>query len=129
MARRGEDNNHMKFDELRGSKLKKFIKNNFRYSDLLTRCRELDTWTHDLMLPAVVWLGGLFNPQSFLTAIMQVRFYNGCRMLKYFAKKNETRKILVTFCYYKRELECKNPSISRLKFCYMLGPTQLCKVL
>nr|CAB3238531.1 dynein beta chain, ciliary-like [Phallusia mammillata] len=41
------------------------------YADLLARCRELDTWTHDLMLPAVVWLGGLFNPQSFLTAIMQ----------------------------------------------------------
>nr|XP_018673081.1 dynein beta chain, ciliary [Ciona intestinalis] len=41
------------------------------YSDVLVRCRELDTWTHDLILPAVVWLGGLFNPQSFLTAVMQ----------------------------------------------------------
>ncbi|KAF3819187.1 hypothetical protein GH733_013337 [Mirounga leonina] len=37
------------------------------FSDLLLRCRELETWTHDLALPAVVWLSGFFNPQSFLT--------------------------------------------------------------
>uniref|UniRef100_A0A8C4MVE0 Dynein axonemal heavy chain 11 n=1 Tax=Equus asinus asinus TaxID=83772 RepID=A0A8C4MVE0_EQUAS len=41
------------------------------FNDLLLRCRELDTWTQDLALPAVVWLSGFFNPQSFLTAIMQ----------------------------------------------------------
>nr|KAF6469270.1 dynein axonemal heavy chain 11 [Molossus molossus] len=41
------------------------------FNDLLLRCRELDTWTQDLALPAVVWLSGLFNPQSFLTAVMQ----------------------------------------------------------
>ncbi|XP_025728782.1 dynein axonemal heavy chain 11 isoform X1 [Callorhinus ursinus] len=41
------------------------------FSDLLLRCQELETWTHDLALPAVVWLSGFFNPQSFLTAIMQ----------------------------------------------------------
>ncbi|XP_076777043.1 dynein axonemal heavy chain 11 isoform X7 [Arvicanthis niloticus] len=41
------------------------------FNDLLLRCRELDTWTQDLSLPAVVWLSGFFNPQSFLTAIMQ----------------------------------------------------------
>ncbi|XP_071071224.1 dynein axonemal heavy chain 11 [Dasypus novemcinctus] len=41
------------------------------FNDLLLRCRELDTWTHDLTLPAVVWISGFFNPQSFLTAIMQ----------------------------------------------------------
>ncbi|RXM32245.1 Dynein heavy chain 11, axonemal [Acipenser ruthenus] len=40
-------------------------------NDLLLRCRELDTWTQDLVLPAVVWLSGFFNPQSFLTSIMQ----------------------------------------------------------
>ncbi|MEE6466367.1 hypothetical protein FKM82_006924 [Ascaphus truei] len=40
-------------------------------NDLLLRCRELDTWTQDLVLPAVVWLSGFFSPQSFLTAIMQ----------------------------------------------------------
>ncbi|XP_062979874.1 dynein axonemal heavy chain 11 [Elgaria multicarinata webbii] len=41
------------------------------FNDLLIRCRELDTWTQDLVFPAVVWLSGFFNPQSFLTAIMQ----------------------------------------------------------
>nr|XP_006007896.1 PREDICTED: dynein heavy chain 11, axonemal [Latimeria chalumnae] len=41
------------------------------FNDLLLRCRELDTWTQDLVFPAVVWLSGFFNPQSFLTAIMQ----------------------------------------------------------
>ncbi|CAF2140297.1 unnamed protein product [Rotaria magnacalcarata] len=41
------------------------------YSDLLLRIKELEIWTGDFQLPAAVWLGGLFNPQSFLTAIMQ----------------------------------------------------------
>ncbi|XP_053327234.1 dynein axonemal heavy chain 11-like [Spea bombifrons] len=41
------------------------------YCDLLLRCRELDTWTQDLSLPSVVWISGFFNPQSFLTAVMQ----------------------------------------------------------
>uniref|UniRef100_A0A668A8H9 Dynein axonemal heavy chain 11 n=1 Tax=Myripristis murdjan TaxID=586833 RepID=A0A668A8H9_9TELE len=41
------------------------------YNDMLLRCRELDSWTQDLSLPSVVWLSGLFNPQSFLTAVMQ----------------------------------------------------------
>lgn len=33
--------------------------------------QELDVWTTDFVLPATVWLAGFFNPQSFLTAIMQ----------------------------------------------------------
>ncbi|XP_068196033.1 dynein axonemal heavy chain 11 [Antennarius striatus] len=41
------------------------------YNDVLQRCKELDSWTQDLSLPTVVWLSGLFNPQSFLTAVMQ----------------------------------------------------------
>ena len=41
------------------------------YSDLLQRIKELEVWTGDFQMPAAVWLGGLFNPQSFLTAIMQ----------------------------------------------------------
>ncbi|KAL7886390.1 hypothetical protein AOLI_G00041110 [Acnodon oligacanthus] len=41
------------------------------FADVLSQCRELDTWTQDFVLPAVVWLSGLFSPQSFLTAIMQ----------------------------------------------------------
>uniref|UniRef100_A0A670HMH9 Dynein axonemal heavy chain 11 n=2 Tax=Podarcis muralis TaxID=64176 RepID=A0A670HMH9_PODMU len=41
------------------------------YNDLLLRCRELDSWAQDLTLPSVVWISGFFNPQSFLTAVMQ----------------------------------------------------------
>jgi len=41
------------------------------YVDMLLRVKELETWTSDFQLPAAVWLGGFFNPQSFLTAIMQ----------------------------------------------------------
>merc|ERR1719295_407216 len=41
------------------------------YSDLLLRIKELESWTSDFNLPSSVWLPGFFNPQSFLTAIMQ----------------------------------------------------------
>ena len=39
--------------------------------DLLARQRQLEAWSADLGLPPYVWLSGLFNPQSFLRAIMQ----------------------------------------------------------
>jgi len=39
--------------------------------NLLQRVQQLVDWTADLSLPKVVWLSGLFNPQSFLTAVMQ----------------------------------------------------------
>ena len=41
------------------------------YSDLVTRIKDLESWTADFAMPMSIWLGGLFNPQSFLTAIMQ----------------------------------------------------------
>ncbi|KAI5103364.1 dynein beta chain, ciliary, partial [Silurus meridionalis] len=41
------------------------------YADLLHRIKELETWTAEFAMPAAVWLSGFFNPQSFLTAIMQ----------------------------------------------------------
>eukprot|EP00058_Branchiostoma_floridae_P010281 XP_002595769.1 hypothetical protein BRAFLDRAFT_200305 [Branchiostoma floridae] len=41
------------------------------YADLLLRVKELENWTADFVMPSAVWLGGFFNPQSFLTAIMQ----------------------------------------------------------
>ena len=41
------------------------------YADLLLRQKELENWTSDFQLPSAVWLAGFFNPQSFLTAIMQ----------------------------------------------------------
>lgn len=39
--------------------------------NLLQRVQQLTEWTADLGVPKVVWLSGLFNPQSFLTAVMQ----------------------------------------------------------
>ncbi|KAM4623876.1 dynein axonemal heavy chain 9 isoform 1-T1 [Polymixia lowei] len=41
------------------------------FTDLLTRIKELEAWATDFVLPSAVWLAGFFNPQSFLTAIMQ----------------------------------------------------------
>jgi len=41
------------------------------FADLLLRIKDLEAWTGDFSLPNTVWLGGLFNPQSFLTAVMQ----------------------------------------------------------
>ena len=41
------------------------------YADLLLRIMELQAWTNEFILPTSVWISGFFNPQSFLTAIMQ----------------------------------------------------------
>lgn len=41
------------------------------FADLSIRIKELENWTNDFAMPITVWLGGFFNPQSFLTAIMQ----------------------------------------------------------
>ena len=43
------------------------------FRDVQARAAQLNEWTADLNVPKVVWLSGLFNPQSFLTAVMQVR--------------------------------------------------------
>ena len=40
--------------------------------DMLERYKQLEGWTNDLATPKVTWLSGLFNPQAFLTAVMQV---------------------------------------------------------
>ena len=39
--------------------------------NLQARIQQLSDWTADMALPKVTWLSGLFNPQSFLTAVMQ----------------------------------------------------------
>eukprot|EP01135_Chromosphaera_perkinsii_P002940 Nk52_evm51s230 gene=Nk52_evmTU51s230 len=69
------------------------------YGDMLQRYRELDQWTGDFNLPNVVWLPGLFNPQSFLTAVMQVT-----------ARKNEwpLDKMTVTVDVTKKNKEDMN---------------------
>ncbi|XP_036884188.1 dynein heavy chain 9, axonemal isoform X2 [Sturnira hondurensis] len=41
------------------------------FLDLLSRIKQLEAWTGDFTMPSTVWLTGFFNPQSFLTAIMQ----------------------------------------------------------
>ena len=41
------------------------------YADLLQRINELELWTASFSINGAVWLAGFFNPQSFLTAIMQ----------------------------------------------------------
>uniref|UniRef100_A0A3P9AKI4 Dynein axonemal heavy chain 17 n=1 Tax=Esox lucius TaxID=8010 RepID=A0A3P9AKI4_ESOLU len=41
------------------------------FTDLLGRVKELEAWATDFILPSTVWLAGFFNPQSFLTSIMQ----------------------------------------------------------
>ena len=40
-------------------------------SDLEQRIKQLNDWSSDLSLPKCVWLPGLFNPQSFLRAVLQ----------------------------------------------------------
>jgi len=41
-------------------------------ANMLNRHKQLAEWTVDLIAPKVTWLSGLFNPQAFLTAVMQV---------------------------------------------------------
>merc|ERR1719408_458118 len=40
--------------------------------NMLERYKQLSEWTADLTTPKVTWISGLFNPQAFLTAVMQV---------------------------------------------------------
>jgi dynein heavy chain len=41
------------------------------FVDMTDRCTQLDSWSEYLELPKCLWLSGLFNPMSFITAIMQ----------------------------------------------------------
>ena len=42
------------------------------FADLLMRISHLATWAEKLETPFSVWLSGLFNPTSYITAVMQV---------------------------------------------------------
>jgi dynein heavy chain len=42
------------------------------FADMLLRIDQLKTWSSDLVTPYSLWLPGLFNPTSYLTAVMQV---------------------------------------------------------
>jgi len=66
-------------------------------ADLLLRSQQLQTWTEEpLQIPVVTQLSYLFNPQSFLTAIMQIT-----------AQKNqmELDKLIIMTDVSKRTLE------------------------
>jgi dynein heavy chain, axonemal len=41
------------------------------FADLIDRITQLQTWTSEMYMPKSLWIAGLFNPMSFLTAIMQ----------------------------------------------------------
>jgi dynein heavy chain len=43
-----------------------------QFIDLLARVEQLVSWSSDLVTPVSIWLPGLFNPSSYLTAVMQV---------------------------------------------------------
>jgi dynein heavy chain len=42
------------------------------FDDLLLRIKQLQDYSEELITPKSLWISGLFNPMSFLTAIMQV---------------------------------------------------------
>jgi len=42
------------------------------FEDLLLRIQQLTDYSEELIAPPSLWISGLFNPMSFLTAIMQV---------------------------------------------------------
>ena len=42
------------------------------FTELLQRVTQLQEWTDNVETPSVLWISGLFNPMSYLTAIMQV---------------------------------------------------------
>jgi dynein heavy chain len=42
------------------------------FADMLQRIAQLQTWAKDLVTPFSVWVAGLFNPTSYITAVMQV---------------------------------------------------------
>ena len=43
-----------------------------QFNDMLARIDQLNVWCEDLVTPKSIWLPGLFNPQSYLTAVQQV---------------------------------------------------------
>lgn len=46
------------------------------FDDLLLRIAQLDEYAEELIAPISLWISGLFNPMSYLTAIMQVTARN-----------------------------------------------------
>merc|ERR1712070_994564 len=43
------------------------------FDNLMLRLKQIQDWAGDLGMPKAAWLSGFFNPQSFLTAILQAQ--------------------------------------------------------
>jgi dynein heavy chain len=43
----------------------------FWFNDLIDRIIQLTVWTAEMYMPKSLWIAGLFNPMSLVTAIMQ----------------------------------------------------------
>jgi dynein heavy chain len=39
--------------------------------DLQSRCKQLDAWQAEMVVPKVMWVPGTFNPQAFINAVIQ----------------------------------------------------------
>uniref|UniRef100_A0A3B5KQQ0 Dynein, axonemal, heavy chain 11 n=1 Tax=Xiphophorus couchianus TaxID=32473 RepID=A0A3B5KQQ0_9TELE len=72
-------------------------------NDLMTSCHELDSWTQDFVLPAVVWLSGFFNPQSFLTVLQSIARKNQWPLDKMTLTVDVTKKMKEDFGHPPRE--------------------------
>uniref|UniRef100_A0A3P9MEE2 Dynein, axonemal, heavy chain 11 n=1 Tax=Oryzias latipes TaxID=8090 RepID=A0A3P9MEE2_ORYLA len=72
-------------------------------SDVMLSCQELDSWTHDFTLPAVVWLPGLFSPQSFLTVLQSIARKNQWPLDKMTLTVDVTKKLREDFGHPPRE--------------------------
>lgn len=46
------------------------------FEDLLLRIAQLDEYSEEMAPPKSLWISGMFNPMSFLTAIMQTTARN-----------------------------------------------------
>jgi len=42
------------------------------FADLMRRCEQLEEYQTELEVPRALWISGMFNPMSFITAVMQV---------------------------------------------------------
>jgi len=64
-------------------------------ADIVQRLLQLDEWVGNPMeIPKVTWLSGLINPQSFLTAIMQVTAQENKQELDKLCVVTEVKKVL-----------------------------------
>jgi dynein heavy chain len=43
-----------------------------QFLDMLARIQQLETWSSEFVTPFSVWISGLFNPMSYITAVMQI---------------------------------------------------------